>query len=86
MAAVHEVYNNRDSYKKAMATSNQSNGVDIVIKLIKNYHKRKKGRTPIVESAFFLKSCLLFVYKKLLFMMRKTLNNKSFFLIFKRFS
>ena len=35
MAAVHEVYNNRDSYKKAMATSNQSNGVDIVIKLIK---------------------------------------------------
>lgn len=35
MAAVHEVYNNRDSYKKAMDTSNQSNGVDIVIKLIK---------------------------------------------------
>ena len=35
MAAVHEVYNNRDSYKRAMATSNQSNGVDIVIKLIK---------------------------------------------------
>ena len=35
MAAVHEVYNNRDSYKKAMVTSNQSNGVDIVIKLIK---------------------------------------------------
>ncbi len=35
MTAVHEVYNNRDSYKKAMELSNQSNGIDIVIKLIK---------------------------------------------------
>ena len=35
MAAVHEVYNNRDSYKKAMAPRNHSNGVAIVIKLIK---------------------------------------------------
>ena len=35
MKAVHEVYNNRDSYKKAMELSKQSNGVDIVIKLIK---------------------------------------------------
>lgn len=35
MTAVHEVYNNRDSYKKAMELSKQSNGVDIVIKLIK---------------------------------------------------
>ena len=79
MAAVHEVYNNRDSYKKAMATSNQSNGVDIVIKL-------KKAELQLWNLPFFLKSCLLYVYKKLLFMMRKTFNNKSFFLIFKRFS
>ncbi len=35
MTAVHEVYNNRDSYKKAMELSKQSNGIDIVIKLIK---------------------------------------------------
>ncbi len=35
LTAVHEVYNNRDSYKKAMELSKQSNGVDIVIKLIK---------------------------------------------------
>ena len=35
IAAVHEVYNNRDSYKKAMELSNQRNGVNIVIKLIK---------------------------------------------------
>ena len=35
LKAVHEVYNNRDSYKKAMELSKQSNGVDIVIKLIK---------------------------------------------------
>ncbi len=35
MTAVHEVYSNRDSYKKAMELSKQSNGVDIVIKMIK---------------------------------------------------
>ena len=52
----------------------------------KPYYLRKKGRTPIADSAFFLKSCLIFVYKKLLFMMSKTFFNKSFFLIFQRFS
>lgn len=35
MEAIHEVYANRDAYKKAMASSGQTNGVDIVIKLIK---------------------------------------------------
>lgn len=35
MTAVHKVYSNRDSYKKAMELSKQSNGVDIVIKMIK---------------------------------------------------
>lgn len=40
MSAIHEVYQNRRSYVHAMEESGQSNGVDIVIQLIKDLTKK----------------------------------------------